>query len=125
VNSRNAELVIGKGQSSGCTRLAIVHDAFPITAIAGIVAAIGGTMDRKTAELVVGVVNRCIDELIETLAVVEKSVPPAEYEKYKRAVGRVINAFDIEVVDRVAVEFPDLKPKDEEEPDGEPPVLKS
>jgi hypothetical protein len=82
-------------------------------------------MDRKTAELVVGVVNRCIDELIETLAVVEKSVPAAEYEKYKRAVGRVINAFDIEVVDRVAAEFPDLKPKDEEEPDGEPPVLKS
>jgi hypothetical protein len=82
-------------------------------------------MDRKIAELVVGVVNRCIDELIETLAVVEKSVPPAEYEKYKRGVARVINTFDIEIVDRVTAEHPDLKPADDEEPDGEPPVLKS
>ena len=82
-------------------------------------------MDRKTAELVVGVVNRCIDTLIETLAVVEKAEPPAEYAKFKRGVARVISTFDTEIIDRVAAEFPDLKPDDDDEPDGEPPLLKS
>jgi hypothetical protein len=88
-------------------------------------AASGGPMDRKTAEMVVGIVNQCIDALIETLAVVEKSVPPAEFEKFKRGMGRVINTFDIEVVDRIAKDFPDLRPTDDDEPDGETPVLKS
>ena len=82
-------------------------------------------MDRKTAEFVVGVVNRCIDALIETLPLVEKAEPRAEYEKYKRGVARVINAFDLEVIDKVAEEYPDLRPQDDDEPDGAPPVLKS
>jgi len=82
-------------------------------------------MDRKTAELVVGVVNRCIDEMIETLAVVEKAVPSAEFDKFKRGVARVISTFDVEIVDLVAREYPELKPKDDDEPDDEPPVLKS
>jgi hypothetical protein len=68
-------------------------------------------MDRITAEHVVRIVNRCIDEMIGTLEVVEKSVPTEEFEKYKRGVARVINTFDVEVVDRVAHEFPDLKPQ--------------
>jgi hypothetical protein len=88
-------------------------------------AAIGGRVDRKTAEFLVGVVDRCIDELIETLAVVEKTSPPAEYEKHKRGVARVINTIDTEIIDRITAEFPDLKPQDDEEPDVEPPVLKS
>jgi hypothetical protein len=71
-------------------------------------------MDRKTAEMVVGVVNRCIDDLIATLPVVEKAVPPDEFEKYRRGVARVINTFDVDVIDRVAADFPDLKPKDED-----------
>jgi hypothetical protein len=82
-------------------------------------------VDRKTAELVVGIVNRCIDAMIETLAVVEKSVPLAEYEKYKRGVARVINTFDIEVIDPVTAEFPDLKPQDDDETGIDPPILKS
>ena len=82
-------------------------------------------MDRKTAELVVGVVNRCIDEMLETLAVVEKTVPSAEFQKFKRGVARVISTFDVEVVDLVSRDYPDLKPKDDDEPEDEPPVLKS
>jgi hypothetical protein len=71
----------------------------------------GSIVDRKTAEQVVMVVNRCIDEMIATLDLVEKGAPPGEYEKYKRAVGRVINTFDMHVIDFVASEFPDLKPQ--------------
>lgn len=68
-------------------------------------------MDRVTAEHVVRIVNRCIDDMIGTLEVVENRVSSEEFEKYKRGVARVINTFDVEVVDRVAHEFPDLKPK--------------
>jgi len=82
-------------------------------------------MDRKHAEMVVELVNRCIDELIATLEVVEKAVPPDEFEKYKRGVARVINAFDVEIVERVTQDYPDLKPKDDDEPEAEPKVLKS
>jgi hypothetical protein len=103
----------------------VALDAFRIYGIAATVSASGGTMDRKTAELLAGVVNQCIDALIETLAVLEKLLPPAEIATYKRGVARVINAFDIEVVDRIAKEFPDLKPPEEDEPEGETPVLKS
>jgi hypothetical protein len=71
----------------------------------------GSIVDRKTAEQVVMVVNRCIDEMIATLDLVEKGAPQVEYEKYKRAVGRVINTFDMHVIDLVASEFPDLKPQ--------------
>jgi hypothetical protein len=71
-------------------------------------------MDRKIAEQVVSVVNHCIDELIGTLALVEKAVASDEFERYKRGVARVINALDAEVIDRVAVDYPDLKPKDED-----------
>jgi hypothetical protein len=67
-------------------------------------------VDRKTAEQVVMVVNRCIDEMIATLDLVEKGAPKVEYEKYKRAVGRVINTFDMHVIELVASEYPDLKP---------------
>jgi hypothetical protein len=71
-------------------------------------------MDRKTAEFVVSVANRCIDDLIASLAVVEKAVPADEFDRYKRALARVISTFDVEVIDRVAAEHPDLKPKDED-----------
>jgi hypothetical protein len=71
-------------------------------------------MDRKTAEFVVGVVNRCIDDLIASLAVVEKAVPPDEFDKYKRGLARVINAFDGEIIDRIAEEHPELRPNDDE-----------
>lgn len=82
-------------------------------------------MDRKTAESVVEVVNRCVDELIASLALVEKAVPPDEFGKYKRGVARVINTFDVEIVERVSLDYPDLKPKDDDEPDAEPKILKS
>jgi hypothetical protein len=71
-------------------------------------------MERKTAEFVVGVVNRCIDDLIASLAVVEKAVPAEEFAKYKRGVARVIGAFDGEIINRIAEEHPDLKPNDED-----------
>jgi len=68
-------------------------------------------MDRATAEHIVGIVNRCIGELVATLEVVERSVPIEEFERYKRGVAKVMNTFDLEVVDRVARDFPDLRPK--------------
>lgn len=68
-------------------------------------------MDRKTAEQVVMVANRCIDEMIATLDLVEKGGATAdEYDQFKRAVGRVINTFDMHIIDFVARQYPDLKP---------------
>jgi hypothetical protein len=67
-------------------------------------------VERKTAEQVVMVVNRCIDEMIATLDLVEKGASPDEYDVYKRAVGRVITTFDLHVIDLIAREHPDLKP---------------
>jgi hypothetical protein len=68
-------------------------------------------MDRKTAEQMVTTVNQCIDALLETLEFVEKNVSQDEYEIYKRGMARVFNTFDVEIVDRVARDFPDLKPR--------------
>lgn len=68
-------------------------------------------MERKTAEQVVMVATRCIDEMIATLDLVENGATSDEYDQYKRAVGRVINTFDMHVIELVAREFPDLKPQ--------------
>jgi hypothetical protein len=80
-------------------------------------------MDRKIAEQIVTLVNGCIDSLISSLAPVEAEVSPEEYAAYKRGVARVINTFDLEIVDRIAREHPDLKPDDDEvaPPDEETP----
>ena len=71
-------------------------------------------MDRKIAEQIVELVNGSIDQLIATLAPVEKAVSPQEFAAYKRGIAKVINAFDVEVIDLVTREYPDLKPADEE-----------
>ena len=39
---------------------------------------------------------------------------PEEFALYKRAVARVINTYDVEIIDRVAREYPDLKPADDD-----------
>ena len=71
-------------------------------------------MDRKIAEQIVALVNGSIDQLIATLGPVEEAVSPEEFAAYKRGIAKVINAFDVEVIDRVAREYPDLKPADDE-----------
>jgi hypothetical protein len=71
-------------------------------------------MDRKIAEQIVALVNGSIDQLIATLVPVEKAVSPQEFAAYKRGIAKVINAFDVEVIDLVARDYPDLKPADEE-----------
>ena len=71
-------------------------------------------MDRKVAEQIVALVNGCIDQLIATLEPVEEAVSPEEFAAYKRGIAKVINTFDVEVIDVVAREYPDLKPADDD-----------
>lgn len=71
-------------------------------------------MDRKLAEQIVALVNSHIDQLISSLEPVEKHLTPAEFAAYKRGIARVITAYDLEIIDRVASEYPDLKPADDD-----------
>jgi hypothetical protein len=71
-------------------------------------------MDRKIAEQIVALVNGTIDQLIATLGPVEEAVSPEEFRAYKRGIAKVINTFDVEVIDLVAREYPDLKPADDD-----------
>lgn len=74
-------------------------------------------MERKIAEQIVAMVNSQIDQLISTLDPVQAAVSPEEFAGYQRGVAKVIAAFEDEVIDRVAREYPDLKPADD---DAEP-----
>lgn len=81
-------------------------------------------MERKLAEQIVTLVNAHIDQLISSLAPVEAELSPEEFAGYKRGIARVISAYDVEIIERVARDFPDLKPADEDSgPSGpaEPP----
>jgi len=71
-------------------------------------------MDRKLAEQIVALVNAHVDQLISSLQPVEEQMSPEEFALYKRAVARVINTYDVEILDRVAREYPDLKPADDD-----------
>jgi hypothetical protein len=71
-------------------------------------------MERKLAERIVALVNGHIDQLISSLAPVEAEISPEEFAGYKRGVARVINAYDVEIVERVARDYPDLKPGDDD-----------
>lgn len=71
-------------------------------------------MERKIAEQIVALVNSQIDQLIATLGPVEQAVSPEDFAAYKRGIARVIRAFDAEIIDRVAREYPDLKPADDD-----------
>ncbi|HEX6397384.1 MAG TPA: hypothetical protein VFZ95_08175 [Steroidobacteraceae bacterium] len=71
-------------------------------------------MDRKLAEQIVALVNSHIDQLISSLEPVEKHLTPAEFAAYKRGIARVITAYDLEIIERVASEYPDLKPADDD-----------
>lgn len=71
-------------------------------------------MERKLAEQIVALVNAHIDQLISSLEPVEKEIPAEEFAAYKRGVARVISAYDVEIIDRVAREYPDLKPSDDD-----------
>ena len=74
-------------------------------------------MERKLAEQIVALANAHVDQLISSLEPVEAQVSAEEFAGYKRGVARVISAYDVEIIDRVAREYPDLKPSDE---DSEP-----
>jgi hypothetical protein len=71
-------------------------------------------MDRKLAEQIVALVNAHIDQLISSLAPVQAEISAEEFAGYKRGVARVISAYDAEIIERVAREYPDLKPSDDE-----------
>ena len=80
-------------------------------------------MDRKLAEQIVALVNSHIDQLISSLAPVEAEISPEEFAAYKRGIARVINSYDLEIIDRVTREHPDLKPADDDpEPLATEPV---
>jgi hypothetical protein len=75
-------------------------------------------MERKLAEQIVALVNAHIDQLISSLGPVEAEISPEEFAAYKRGIARVINTYDVEIIDRVAREYPDLKSGDDDsEPD--------
>ena len=78
-------------------------------------------MDRKLAEQIVALVNAHVDQLISSLEPVEANVSAAEFAEYKRAVARVIGAYDTEIIERVAREYPDLKPGDDDAGSPEAP----
>ena len=71
-------------------------------------------MDRKLAEQIVALVNAHVDQLISSLAPVEAEISAEEFAAFKRGIARVINAYDVEIIERVAREHPDLKPADDE-----------
>jgi hypothetical protein len=77
-------------------------------------------MERKTAEQIVALANSCIDQLLSSLEPVEKAVSPEEFAAYKRGIAKVLNTIDIEIIDRVADDFPDLRTDDDVEHDDEP-----
>jgi hypothetical protein len=76
-------------------------------------------MERKLAEQIVALVNSHIDQLISSLAPVEAQLSHEEFAAYKRGVARIIASYDAEIIDRVAREYPDLAPADD---DPEPPA---
>lgn len=76
-------------------------------------------MDRKLAEQIVALVNAHIDQLISSLEPVEKEISAEEFAGYKRGVARVISAYDAEIIERVTLEHPDLKPDDEDSDEAE------
>jgi len=82
-------------------------------------------MERKTAEQIVALANSCIDQLLSSLGPVEQSVSPEEFAAYKRGVAKVLNAIDVEIIERVAHDFPDLKTDDDSDHSGEPESPKS
>ena len=71
-------------------------------------------MERKMAEQIVALVNGYIDQLIATLEPVEGAVSADEFAAYKRGVAKAITALDIEIVQRLALEHPDLVPADDD-----------
>ena len=66
------------------------------------------------AEQIVALVNSQIDQLISTLGPVEDAVSDEEFAGYKRGIAKVITAFDLEVIERVTREHPDLRPADDD-----------
>ena len=77
-------------------------------------------MERKLAEQIVALVNAHVDQLISSLEPIEAQISAEEFAGYKRGVARVISAYDSEIIDRVAREYPDLKPSDEDSERPEP-----
>ena len=71
-------------------------------------------MDRKIAEQIVALVNSQIDQLISTLEPLESAVSAEEFAAYKRGVAKVITTFDLEILDRIGREYPDLVPEDDD-----------
>jgi len=68
-------------------------------------------MDKALAERVVASIEQCISGLLGTLPLVEEHASAEEYRVFKRAIAKVVNTIDIEVIDRVAKDYPDLKPE--------------
>ena len=71
-------------------------------------------MERKIAEQIIALVNSQIDQLISTLGPLEETLSPEEFAGYKRGIAKVINTFDAEVIERIAREYPDLRPADDD-----------
>ncbi|MBC8024368.1 MAG: hypothetical protein H7Y89_00105 [Steroidobacteraceae bacterium] len=82
-------------------------------------------MERKTAEEIVALANSCIDKLLSSLEAVQKVVSAEEFAAYKRGIAKVLNAIDVEIIERVARDFPDLRTDDDSDHAGVPDLPKS
>ena len=70
--------------------------------------------------------NGVIDQLLPSLGPVEQAVSASEFAAYKRGIAKVLNTIDVEVIDVVAREFPDLRTDDDDSDHaGEPDLPKS
>ncbi len=56
-------------------------------------------------------VEQAKDQLLDSMALVERACPSEEYAEYKRAVGRVIAAMLFEIVEPLYETNPSLKPQ--------------
>jgi len=67
-------------------------------------------MERDTSEKIIDAVNKCVSELLNTLPMVEGHAPEEDFKKYKRSVAKIINTMDVEIVEKIGKEYPDLTP---------------
>jgi hypothetical protein len=69
-----------------------------------------GNMERKTAETVIELMLRHGQELDESVRSLQGVVDAREFERYRKAVGRIMGEMLLEVMNPVFAEHPDLKP---------------
>jgi hypothetical protein len=68
-------------------------------------------MEKATARQVSVLLEGVIANLSEALNVTERSLPPEEYDAFKREIGLAIGRISHAVLDPIYEQFPDLAPR--------------